>query len=64
MQRIKFITFTFSFLFASTTILQLNAQKINVIPEPSSLEIGNGQFKLPKQVTVSISPDFAAVERM
>ena len=61
MQRIKFITFTFSFLFASTTILQLNAQKINVIPEPSSLEIGNGQFKLPKQVTVSISPDFAAV---
>ncbi len=61
MQRIKITSFTFSFLFASITILQLNAQKVNVIPEPSSMEIGIGQFILPKQITLSISPDFAAI---
>lgn len=61
MQRIKFISFTLTFLFASITILQLNAQKVNVIPEPSSMELRAGQFKLPKQITLSISPDFTLI---
>ena len=40
---------------------QLNAQKVHIIPEPSSMETRAGQFKLPKQITLSVSPDFALI---
>jgi hexosaminidase len=59
MQRKKII----SFLFASLAFIQLNAQQIKLIPEPSSIKVNGGVFKLPKQVSIQLPTSFEGLEK-
>lgn len=49
------------FLIASLTTLTINAQKVQLIPEPSSLQIGNGKFILPNQISIQVPSVFEAI---
>ena len=49
------------FLIASLTTLTINAQKVQLIPEPSSLQIGNGKFILPNQISIQMPSVFEAI---
>ncbi|MFM6993920.1 MAG: beta-N-acetylhexosaminidase [Sediminibacterium sp.] len=49
------------FLIVALTTLTINAQKVQLIPEPSSLQIGNGKFNLPNQISIQVPSVFEAI---
>jgi len=49
------------FFIATLTTLTINAQQVQVIPEPSSLQIGNGKFILPNQISIQVPTVFEAI---
>jgi hypothetical protein len=61
----KFMTMTFKkicFLFiAALTTCSIQAQQVHIIPEPSSLQIGNGSFKLPNTISIQVPNAFEEI---
>lgn len=49
------------FLFASMAAFQVNAQQVQLIPEPSSVKIGSGNFQLPKQISIQMPASFEGI---
>ena len=49
------------FLFASMAVFQVNAQQVQLIPEPSSVKIGTGNFQLPKQISIQMPASFEGI---
>lgn len=49
------------FLFASMAAFQVYAQQVQLIPEPSSVKIGTGNFQLPKQITIQMPANFEGI---
>ncbi len=56
--QLKKISFS---LFAAIVIFQLNAQQVQIIPEPSSIKIDVGQFEMPKQITILMPKSFEGI---
>lgn len=48
-------------LLATIASLQLNAQQIKVIPEPTEVKMGNGLYQLPGQISISMPSSFEAI---
>ncbi len=48
-------------LLATIASLQLNAQQIKVIPEPTEVKMGNGFYQLPGQISISMPSSFEAI---
>jgi N-acetyl-beta-hexosaminidase len=64
----KIMTMTFKkisfFLIAALTTCIIHAQQaqqIKLIPEPSSLQIGNGTYKLPNQIFIQVPTAFESI---
>jgi hexosaminidase len=49
------------FLIALLTTCSIQAQQVKLIPEPSSMQIGNGIFKLPNQITIQVPTAFEEI---
>ena len=52
------------FLIAFVAMLHVNAQQVKLIPEPSSIKIGTGNFKLPKQVYIQMPAVFEGIGKL
>lgn len=52
------------FLIALVALLHVNAQQVKLIPEPSSIKIGTGNFKLPKQVYIQMPAVFEGIGKL
>lgn len=48
-------------LLATIASLQLNAQQIKVIPEPTEVKMGYGLYQLPGQISISMPSSFEAI---
>ena len=46
---------------ASIAIFQVNAQQVQLIPEPSTIKIGAGNFQLPKQISIQMPANFEGI---
>ena len=49
------------FFIAALTTCSIQAQQVQLIPEPSSLQIGNGSFKLPNAISIQVSSSFEEI---
>ena len=49
------------FLIALLTTCNIQAQEVKLIPEPSAIQIGNGTFKLPNQITIQVPTAFEEI---
>ena len=46
---------------ASIATFQVNAQQVQLIPEPSTIKIGAGNFQLPKQISIQMPANFEGI---
>ena len=46
---------------AALATCTIQAQQVKLIPEPSSIQIGNGTFKLPNQITIQVPTVFESI---
>ena len=49
------------FLIAALTTCSIQAQQVQLIPEPSAIQIGNGSFKLPNAISIQVSTAFEEI---
>ena len=49
------------FFIAALTTCSIQAQQVQLIPEPSSIQIGNGTFKLPNAISIQVSSAFEEI---
>jgi hexosaminidase len=65
LRTIKFMTMTFKkicFLFiAALTTCSIQAQQVQLIPEPSSIQINKGTFKLPNEISIQVPTVFESL---
>jgi len=46
---------------AALATCTIQAQQVKLIPEPSAIQIGNGNFKLPNQITIQVPTVFESI---
>ena len=46
---------------AALTTCSIQAQQVQIIPEPSSIQIGNGSFKLPNTISIQVPIAFEEI---
>jgi hypothetical protein len=49
------------FFIAALTTCSIQAQQVQLIPEPSSIQIGNGTFKLPNAISIQVASAFEEI---